>query len=58
MCHRIEHVTYLEGENDVIVREQKGVKHVAHRATKKSLCPEKQVPTRRVKELCRNCCKL
>lgn len=58
MCHRMEHVTYLEGENDMIAREQKEVRHVAHRVTKKSLCLEKQVLTRRGTELCRNCCKL
>ena len=29
MCHRMEHVTYLEGGNGVIVRETKGVRHVA-----------------------------
>ena len=33
MCHRVEHVTYLEGENGVLAREQKGVMHVAQRAT-------------------------
>ena len=31
MCHRMEHVTYLEGENGMIVRETKGVKCVAQR---------------------------
>ena len=31
MCHRMEHVTYLEGENSVIVRETKGVRPVAQR---------------------------
>ena len=31
MHYRMEHVTYLEGENGVIVRETKGVRHVAQR---------------------------
>ena len=47
MCHRMEHVTYLEGENGVIVRETKGVKCVAQRATKKSLSLEKTVLARK-----------
>ena len=47
MCHRMEHVTYLEGENGMIVRETKGVKCVAQRATKKSLSLEKTVLARK-----------
>ena len=47
MHYRIEHVTYLEGENGVIVRETKGVKCVAQKATKKSLSLEKTVLARK-----------
>ena len=31
MYYRMEHVTYLEGENSIIVRGTKGVRHVAQR---------------------------
>ena len=47
MHYRMEHVTYLEGENSVIVRETKGVKCVTQRATKKSLSLEKTVLARK-----------
>ena len=53
MCHRMEHVTYLEGENSIIVRETKGVKCVTQRATKKSPSLEKTVPARNSTEQCR-----
>ena len=53
MCYRMEHVTYLERENGVIVRETKGVKCVAQRATKKSLSLEKTVLARKGTEQCR-----
>ena len=58
MCYRIEHVTYLEGENGIIARETKGVRHVVQGGYLEKSESGENCSGQKQYRTVQNCCKL